>query len=318
MSAPRRLGTLLRHLGDLKQSTSVQPGSCQAQIPAPIQVPLHIPQAHPSVQGHASSKYSPEEWQARCDLAVAYHIARDQGWDSLLLFNHITLKVPNSDKAPGGPHFLINPFGIRFDEVTASNLLKVNVDGEVVDPGTGAGPLLKQGFVVHSSVHLARPDLHAVWHCHHENTCAVSMTKDGLLPLTQEANQIYAGISYHPFEGTANDPDERHRIAKNLGPKNKVMMLENHGPLTAGATIGEAFAYMMSLTRACDYQVKALAMVGGDMQRIHLPSKQKLKEILDRGSGLTNNGTGVDAYDAMFRAAARIVEEKIGKDSIYC
>eukprot|EP00746_Dinoflagellata_sp_MGD_P104952 gnl/MRDRNA2_/MRDRNA2_43616_c0_seq1.p1 gnl/MRDRNA2_/MRDRNA2_43616_c0~~gnl/MRDRNA2_/MRDRNA2_43616_c0_seq1.p1 ORF type:complete len:324 (+),score=65.68 gnl/MRDRNA2_/MRDRNA2_43616_c0_seq1:106-1077(+) len=322
MSALHRLGRLLHHLDvGLEQKTpEVAPKGGLSVCSVAAEAVLDPPRSTGAIDNLSLSiagKYSPQEWQARCDLAVAYHIARDQGWDVLFLFNHITLKVPGSEKVPGGPHFLINPFGIRFDEVTASNLLKVDLQGQVVDPGTGAGPLLTQGFVVHSSVHMARPELHAVWHCHHENTVAVSMTKDGLLPLTQEALNLYGNISYHPFEGTATDPSERDRMAKNLGASNKIMMLDNHGPLTAGATLGEAFAYMSSVTRACDYQIKALAAVGGDMKRIHLPSKEMLEQILSRGSGMDPKKNGIDTYEAMFRAAARIVEEKHGKDKIY-
>ncbi|OLQ08290.1 Alpha-adducin [Symbiodinium microadriaticum] len=186
-------------------------------------------------------------WEARCKLAIAYRLSAHYGWDELV-FNHITLKVPESDRLPGGPHFLINPFGLRFDEVTASSLLKVDLDGNIVDKGTNQGPLFKQGFVVHSAVHAARPDITCVWHCHHSDTVAVLTTKAGFLPLTQEAISQWGEFSYHPFEGNAVDLDERQRMAQNLGPKNKVLLLENHGPLTAGGSVEEAF-FRMCLAR---------------------------------------------------------------------
>lgn len=156
-----------------------------------------------SVQDDAPRKdKATAEWEARCQLAVAYRVANLYHWD-LVVFNHITLKVPGSDDAPDGPHFLINPFGLRFDEVTASSLLKVDIDGNVIDPGTSTGILFKNGFIVHSAIHLARPELHAAVHCHHEDATAVSMTKDGLLPMNQESLGHYGKIAYHPFEGAS-------------------------------------------------------------------------------------------------------------------
>jgi len=142
--------------------------------------------------------------------------------------------------------------------------------------------LFKQGFVVHSAVHAARHDIHAILHCHDQYTTAVCMTKHGVLPLSQEALILYNKLSYHPFEGSATDLAERGRMAKSLGPTNKVCMLENHGPVCGGATLAEAFTYMLAITRACEYQCKALATVGGDLTQIHMPEAKLLDEMAAR------------------------------------
>eukprot|EP00756_Hemistasia_phaeocysticola_P041409 Hpha_TRINITY_DN16915_c1_g2::TRINITY_DN16915_c1_g2_i2::g.53847::m.53847/K18622/ADD; adducin len=306
MSAERRLGALLSQLRHGGDATAAAPAAAS---------PYVLPSAQKQLE-----KYGPVEWELRCKLAVAYRIARHEGWDQWL-FNHITVKVPGSEKAPDGPHFLINPFGLRFDEVTASSLLKVTLDGKVVDPGTGVGSLLTQGFIVHSAVHLAREDLHAVWHCHHPDTTALSITKFPLIPLTQESLIFYPNkISYHPFEGSATDTEERPRMAKNLGPVNTVLMLENHGPITAGGTIEEAFTQMAVLTRACTYQVRALAAVGGDISKIRTLPEKQLEEMASRMSqdaGPEAKAKNLGLSVLMFRSVARLMEARYGAENIY-
>lgn len=309
MAAARRLDALsrqLRNSGDTKAAAATAAPSG----------PYILPSAQKQLD-----KYGPVEWELRCKLAVAYRIARFEEWDQWI-FNHITVKVPDSEKLPDGPYFLINPFGLRFDEVTASNLLKVNLEGKIVDPGTGAGPLFLQGFVVHSAIHMHREDLHAVWHCHHKDSTALSMTKIPLLPLTQEALLFYPGqLSYHPFEGSATELDERPRMAKNLGPKNSQMILENHGPLTAGATIEEAFTRMAVLTRACTYQVRALAAVGGDTSKLRMPPESELQAMADRNLNVKSEEDKKKETAALsavkFRASARMMEDKYGAENIY-
>lgn len=261
-------------------------------------------------------RFGEVEWELRCKLAVAYRISSLYGWDQLV-FNHITVKVPGSDKVPNGPHFLINPFGLRFDEVTASSLLKVDLSGNIVDGGTGKGPLFKQGFVVHSAVHAARHDLACVWHCHHSDTVAVLMTKAGFLPLSQEAIAVWNTISYHPFEGTATNLDERARMAKSLGPKNKILLLENHGPLTAGGSVEEAFLYMYLLTLACSWQVKAMAAVGGALEKLRVPSGDQLKQLIARDRTPEEKAEYNEALE-MWKAAVRMMEDKYGASNIYC
>lgn len=269
------------------------------------------------VQQHVASskKYSAKEWKQRCDLAAAYRIAHHQGWDQVI-FNHITLKVDDSDDLQDGPHFLINPFGRRFDEITASSLLKVSISGDMIDDGDGSGPLLKQGFVVHSAVHLARPDIHCIVHNHHVPTVAIAMTTTGLLPLSQEAIEVIKQTSYHPFEGTATDFSERDRMAKNLGPKNKIMILENHGPLTGGSTIEEAFFYMLVVTRACQYQQMAMASVGGDLSKLHMPLAAQVDVMAQRHEANVKRAE-YDAPKRVFEAWRREMEDLYGKDNIY-
>jgi ribulose-5-phosphate 4-epimerase/fuculose-1-phosphate aldolase len=195
------------------------------------------------------------EWEVRCKLAMAYRIAHFYGWDQLI-FNHITAKVPGSEVLGGGPHFLINPFGVRFDEITASSLLKVTLGGDVVQDGSKGGVILQQGYVIHSAIHEAREDLGCIWHCHHADSVAICMTKDGLLPLSQEAIMTIPDVAYHPFEGTTNSVTERPRIAASLGRDKYTLLLQNHGPVTGGACIEDAFKRMFVLCRATTYQQK--------------------------------------------------------------
>eukprot|EP00040_Diaphanoeca_grandis_P026569 m.149168 g.149168 ORF g.149168 m.149168 type:complete len:303 (+) comp30642_c0_seq2:3-911(+) len=274
---------------------------------------IDVSLSHPSKPN--KHKYSDQEWSQRCELAVAYRIAHHQEWDQVI-FNHITFKVEGTDDIPNGPHFLINPFGLRFNEVTASCLLKVSVDGTVIDHGDGSGPLLKQGFVVHSAIHLARPDINCIVHNHHQPTVAIAMTKFGLLPLSQEAIEIIKQVSYHPFEGTATDLSERERMAKSLGPKNRVMILENHGPLTGGSTLPQAFFFMHLLTRACVYQQQALAAVGGDLSKLHiLPASQV--NIMAARSDSNVLQPGYNSPELTFAAWTREMEDLYGKEHIY-
>lgn len=235
-----------------------------------------------------------------------------------MIYNHITLKVDGSEDAPDGPHFLINAFGLRFAEVTASNLLKVNIQGKVLDAGDGSGPLFNQGFVVHSAIHAARPDIHCIVHNHHQPTVAVGMSTHGVLPLSQEAMAIWGRISYHPFEGTATDLGERARMAKSLGPTNTVMILENHGPVCGGASIGEAFEAMLLVTRACEYQQMALSAVGGDLTKINLPDSAMIAEMVARNQRNPVKMTVTRPGQILFEAWRRQMEAKHGKETVYC
>uniref|UniRef100_A0A7S4AWX2 Class II aldolase/adducin N-terminal domain-containing protein n=1 Tax=Pseudo-nitzschia australis TaxID=44445 RepID=A0A7S4AWX2_9STRA len=266
------------------------------------------------------------EWQQRCQLAVCYRMSYMQGWHENI-FNHITLKVHNSDNTPDGPHFFINEFGVGFDEMKASSILKVNLDGDVVvddnssSTSTTTGRVFKPGFVIHSAIHGARPDTHAVWHVHPLDTTAVCQTKFGLLPISQEASlAAKRGLSYHPFEGTANTIDERGRLVDSLGPTNQILMLENHGPLMASPTLHQAFAGMFFLTRACTFQIKALSSVGGDLSKIHMPSQDLEEEILARSKKFDEapqKGIQHDSDKLMFDYAVRAAEQAFGKDDIY-
>ncbi len=197
------------------------------------------------------SKVSPEEWAMRIDIAACYRLVALFGMNDLV-YNHISGRVPGEVN-----HFLINPYGFAYEEVTASSLVKIDFDGnQVLDSGTGYGVNLA-GFVIHSAVHKARHDVDCVIHTHSPAGMAVSALKCGLLPLTQNA-MFFGEIGYHDYEGPAVDLDEQQRLVRDLGT-GAAMILRNHGLLTAGGTVCEAFITMHWLERACQAQVAAMA-----------------------------------------------------------
>lgn len=200
------------------------------------------------------AKYSAAEWQMRVDLAACYRLAAMHGFSDIV-WNHITAKIPGTE------NFLINRFGLRHDEITASNLVTLDLDGNVTDPGSVSSDhedINVTGYVIHSAIHAARPDLHCVMHSHSEYGLAVSALKEGLIPMVQDAMPFYNQVAYHDYEGMSTDIDERQRLAASLGDK-KVLILRNHGILTGGATVGEAFVLMYYLERACRTQMQVLA-----------------------------------------------------------
>ena len=195
-------------------------------------------------------RWSGAEGRIRIELAACYRlIARFRMSD--LVYTHISARVPGSE------HFLLNPYGLLFEEVTASNLVKIDIDGNVVEDT--AYTVNPAGFTIHSAVHRARSDINCVLHTHTRAGMAVAATERGLLPLSQMALQFYGRLAIHEYEGIALDLDERDRIARDLGDK-KAMILRNHGLLTAGATVAEAFSLMYYLERACEIQISALSM----------------------------------------------------------
>jgi ribulose-5-phosphate 4-epimerase/fuculose-1-phosphate aldolase len=194
---------------------------------------------------------SPEEWAMRVDIAACYRLVAMFNLNDLI-YNHISGRVPGEDG-----HFLINPYGYAYEEVTASSLLKIDFDGKVVlDSGTGYGVNLA-GFVIHSAIHKARHDVACVIHTHTPAGMAVSALKCGLMPLTQNA-MFFGRMGYHDYEGPAIDMDEQQRLVRDLGA-GAAMILRNHGLLTAGGTVSEAFVTMHWLERACQAQVMAMA-----------------------------------------------------------
>ena len=194
-------------------------------------------------------RHSDSERHQRIELAAAFRLAERFGWTELV-WNHITARVPDNPD-----HFLINPMGIRWDEITASNLIKVDTDGNVVE-GEGIVPIA--GYVIHSAVHEARPDVNACMHTHTNDGIAVSALTEGLQAVCMEALYFHDNVGYHGFEGVSVNIDERERIAKSLGP-NQALILRNHGLLTVGETIGEMFVLMYFLQRACEIQMKVMA-----------------------------------------------------------
>jgi ribulose-5-phosphate 4-epimerase/fuculose-1-phosphate aldolase len=195
---------------------------------------------------------SPAEWQARVDLAACYRLTELYGMSDMI-YTHISARVPDQPE-----HFLINPFGMLFGEMTASCFLKVSLEGEVLyNPSTEYG-LQVAGYVIHSALYRARPDVMCVMHTHTTAGMAVSALKCGLLPLTQTATRFYTRTAYHDFNGPERDPGERERLAENLGAHD-MMILRNHGLLAVGESIPETFARMYGMERACQAQVAAMA-----------------------------------------------------------
>jgi ribulose-5-phosphate 4-epimerase/fuculose-1-phosphate aldolase len=193
---------------------------------------------------------SEAEWKVREDLAAAYRLVAHYGWDDMI-FTHISARVPGEEG-----HFLINPYGLLFEEITASSLVKVDHEGHaLVNTGALTNPA---GFTIHSAVHMAREDAGCVIHLHTLDGTAVSAMVEGLLPLNQTALLVRETVAYHDFEGVALDHDERPRLVADLGDK-QTMLLRNHGTLALGATVAEAFTKMYFLERACSMQVRTLA-----------------------------------------------------------
>jgi ribulose-5-phosphate 4-epimerase/fuculose-1-phosphate aldolase len=198
------------------------------------------------------NRVSPAEWAMRIDIAACYRLVALFGMNDLV-YNHISGRVPGE-----AGHFLINPYGYAYEEVTASSLVKIDFDGNVVlDSGTGCG-VNRAGFVIHSAVHKARHDVDCVIHTHSPAGMAVSALKCGLLPLTQNA-MFFGRLGYHDYESVAIDLDEQKRLVRDLGPDGRAMILRNHGLLTAGTTVCEAFVTMHWLEKACQAQVMAMA-----------------------------------------------------------
>ena len=191
---------------------------------------------------------SDEEWKARVDLAACYRIVAMHGWDDLV-FTHISARVPG-----GEDHFLINPYGLLFEEITASSLVKVDLDGEkVLD---SPHPVNPAGFVIHSAIHAAREDAGCVLHTHTKAGIAVSAQADGLLPISQTSLFPYVTLGYHNYEGVALNDDEKPRLVADLG-MNNALILRNHGLLTTAPTVADAFLFMYVLETACQIQIMA-------------------------------------------------------------
>jgi ribulose-5-phosphate 4-epimerase/fuculose-1-phosphate aldolase len=194
------------------------------------------------------SRVSKEEWQARCDLAALYRLVALHGWDDLI-FTHISARVPGPEH-----HFLINPYGLFFEEMTASALVKVDLDGNIVEPTDYA--INPAGFTIHSAIHAARDDAKFVLHLHTDQGVAVASTKEGLLPISQVALTVLPRLCYHDYEGIALDLGERERLVADLGDKH-LMLLWNHGTLAVGETAAQCWLGIFALERACRIQVLA-------------------------------------------------------------
>lgn len=223
-------------------------------------------------------RVSAAEWQQRVDLAACYRLVALYGWDDLI-FTHISARVPGPEH-----HFLINPYGLMFNEVTASNLVKVDVDGHKLDDNPH--DINPAGFMIHSAVHAARDDANCVLHVHSINGVAVSAQEAGVLPLSQHSIFVLSSLAYHDYEGVALEADEKPRLVRDLGDK-RFLMLRNHGLLTVGRSVAEAFVAMYFFEAACMMQVRAMAG-GGPLRRIGntiVDGAQHQWEAVTRGAG---------------------------------
>jgi ribulose-5-phosphate 4-epimerase/fuculose-1-phosphate aldolase len=234
-----------------------------------------------------------EEWQLRIDLAAAYRLVAHYGWDDLV-FTHISARVPGPEH-----HFLINPYGMMFEEITASSLVKVGLDGNVV--GEVSYPVNPAGFTIHSAVHAAREDALCVMHLHTDYGIAISAQKGGLLPISQQSLFILTSLAYHDYEGLALNEEEKPRLVADLGDKNH-MILRNHGLLTVGRSPADAFLAMYMLERACKIQI--LAQSDG-AEFVQVPGSV-LAQVPAQVAAVTRGGGGRFVWPGLLRKLDRI------------
>lgn len=238
-------------------------------------------------------KVSEEEWKLRVNLAACYRLVEHFGWGDLI-YTHISARVPNT------PYYLVNAFGLAFDEVTASNLVKVDLEGNICDDSPFE--INPAGFTIHSAVHEVREDAHCVLHLHTSATIAVASQKNGLLPLSQYSMFSLASLGYHSYEGLAVNAEEKLRLQDDLGDKNH-LLLPNHGALTVGPTIGDAFMRMYDLQKACEIQ---LMLQASGQESIAVP--QPILDGIMNQAKVVHSGTtgGQKAWPAMLRKAYKL------------
>ena len=254
--------------------------------------PTAIPAADPRPK-----RFTSEEWAARIQLAAAYRIFDHLGW-SELIYNHISVRVPG----PAGSrenHFLLNPFGLHYSEVRASNLVKVDIAGNVI--GHSDWPINPAGFTFHGKIHETLPDAHCVMHVHTTPTMAVCCLDEGLSYTNFYAAQLFGKVAYHDFEGITVHADEGARILDSAGGK-QVLLLRSHGPVTIGHSIAQCFGLMWLLNRACEVQLATLAM--GKPRAIAQPVLEAC--VRDSLQFDKRFGAGQDAFDALQRIVDRI------------
>ena len=233
---------------------------------------------------------SPEEWEARVNLAACYRLVDLYGMSDLT-YNHITVRVPGDEE-----HLLINLYGLLYKEITASSLVKIDVEGNIIwKPDTDYG-INQAGYVIHGAVHKARPDVQSVIHTHTRAGMAISASRRGLLPVAQTSMRFYNRVGYHDYEGPALDLAERERLVRDLGQHN-ALILRNHGLLTCGPSVGEAFNTLYWLEQACRAQVDAMAL-GQDLSLPSHEVAEKTAKLYDPG---TRRPYGVLEWPAMLR-----------------
>tara|TARA_E500000331_G_scaffold193837_1_gene186311 strand:+ start:82 stop:858 length:777 start_codon:yes stop_codon:yes gene_type:complete len=240
-------------------------------------------------------RVSSAEWALREDLAACYRLIYRNGWDDGI-FTHNSVRIPGADE-----HFLINPYGLMFCEINASSLVKVDIDGTIIDGGALGfdADIIDAGFTIHSAIHMARDDARCVIHTHTVAGMAVSAQERGLLPLAQTSMRFYNRLSYHDYEGIATDLSERERLVSDLSI-NKAMVLRNHGLLTLGATVAEAYSLMRYLQRACEVQIAAQG--GGPLS---VPSDEVCEHAAKQFDKL---GSNQHSNDAAWAALRRVLD----------
>lgn len=238
---------------------------------------------------------SPAEWQLRCDLAALYRLVAHHRWTDFI-YTHISVRIPGPDH-----HFLINKYGVNFHEMRASDVVKIDLEGRVVEAGdVSSRPVNAAGFTIHSAIHMAREDLNCVIHTHTQAGIAVSAMKEGLLPLSQHAMKFYNRLAYHDYEGIALDLDERDRLVRDLG-EHKAMILRNHGLLVGGRSVPEAFHTLYMLERACASQVAALSCG----REVVIPQHEVCQHASDQFRRMEDDH---GHYTMLWDAALRLIE----------
>ena len=241
------------------------------------------------------AQVSDEEWAVRVDLAAAYRLVALYGWDDLI-FTHLSARVPGPEH-----HFLINPYDMMFEEITASSLVKIDVEGQPVLPTSH--PVNPAGFTIHSALHMNCEDAHAVMHLHTPSGQAVSAMAAGLMEHTQTGMIARSDIAYHEYEGIATDLEERERLVEDMGDKH-VMILRNHGTLAIGRSVGECFLRLYFLERACDAQVKMLSAGPDGLHNPPQGTPEKVKsQTPPAGIGMVANAL---AWPALLRKLDRV------------
>lgn len=246
---------------------------------------------------HRPKTRSPEEQQVREQLAAVYRIFARKQMDDLI-YTHISARVPGEDQ-----HFLINPFGLMYEEVTASNLVKIDLAGNIVE---GEHPINYAGFIIHGAIHEGAPEAHCVIHLHTNAGVAVSCRKEGLVAASQFNMFAYGGVAYHDYEGLALYDEEKPRLVRDLGAA-KMLILRNHGTLTVGATVPEAFFHMYNLERAC--RIQMLASAGGMDGVLTIPASVAERYMADKPEGLKHGGYGELELAAWMRKLDRDGED---------
>ena len=247
----------------------------------------------PKSPGSVRDQVTPQEWEQRVALAAAYRLVAHFGWDDLI-FTHLSARVPGGDH-----HFLINPYGMTFDEISASSLVKVDIAGnKVMDSPYEINPA---GFTIHSAIHAAREDAHCVLHVHSVNGTAVSAQLDGVLPISQQSIFVLASLAYHDYEGVALREAEKPRLVRALGTKH-FFMLRNHGLITVADNVADAFLFMYTFESACMIQVRAQAG-GGKLVAI---DPAIIATAQEQAAAVTNAAGGKLAWPALLRKLDRV------------